>query len=174
MKLLSAKNWPCCQVCTICTPGTVKIRATPALLDPPSCKMASNEDNNFLSPPRKPSGGYQRMISWELSQVQDYLTEATKPQKKNKKRTPSKSTDENELDFETINLVGGGEEGVAGYLVTNSDGEEELYYSAPQSPLTSDDDTATIVSDSTESSLNQFDSSLISSHMKHSKLVSYN
>ena len=137
--------------------------------------MASNEDN-FLSPPRKPSGGYQRMISWELSQVQDYLTEATKPQKKNKKRTPSKSTDENELDFETINVVGGGEEGVAGYLVTNSDGEEELYYSAPQSPLISDDDddTATIVSDSTESSLNQFDSSLISSHKKHSKLVSYN
>ena len=113
------------------------------------------------------------MISWELSQVQDYLTEATKPQKKNKKRTPSKSTDENELDFETINVVGGGEEGVAGYLVTNSDGEEELYYSAPQSPLISDDDTATIVSDSTESSLNQFDSSLIPSHKKHSKLVSY-
>ena len=79
------------------------------------------------------------MISWELSQVQDYLTEATKPQKKNNKRTPSKSTDENELDFEIINVVGG-EEGVAGYLVTNSDGEEELYYSAPQSPLISDDD----------------------------------
>ena len=116
------------------------------------------------------------MISWELSQVQDYLTEATKPQKKNKKRTPSKrtpskSTDENELDFETINLVGG-EEGVAGYLVTNSDGEEELYYSAPQSPLISDDDddAVTIVS---ESSLNQFDSSLISSQKKCSKLVSY-
>ena len=112
------------------------------------------------------------MISWELSQVQDYLTEATKPQKKNKKRTPSKSTDENELDFETINVVGGGEEGVAGYLVTNSDGEEELYYSAPQSPLISDDDddAVTIVS---ESSLNQFDSSLISSQKKCSKLVSY-
>ena len=111
------------------------------------------------------------MISWELSQVQDYLTEVTKPQKKNKKRTPSKSTDKNELDFETINLVGG-EEGVAGYLVTNSDGEEELYYSAPQSPLTSDDDddAVTIVS---ESSLNQFDSSLISSQKKCSKLVSY-
>ena len=108
------------------------------------------------------------MISWELSQVQDYLTEVTKPQKKNKKRTPSKPTDKNELDFETINLVGG-EEGVAGYLVTNSDGEEELYYSAPQSPLISDDDDDAV----TESSLNQFDSSLISSQKKCSKLVSY-
>ena len=128
--------------------------------------MAS--EDNFLSPPRKPSGGYQRMISWELSQVQDYLTEVTKPQKKNKKRAPSKPTDKNELDFETINLVGG-EEGVAGYLVTNSDGEEELYYSAPQSPLISDDDDDAV----TESSLNQFDSSLISSQKKCSKLISY-
>uniref|UniRef100_A0A1X7UZZ4 Uncharacterized protein n=1 Tax=Amphimedon queenslandica TaxID=400682 RepID=A0A1X7UZZ4_AMPQE len=125
--------------------------------------MASNEDE-FLAPPRRPSVGYQRLISWELSQVQDYLTEATKPQKKNKKRAPSRSTEE---AVEDPSSPGPTDDGV--YLVTNSDGEEEIYYSAPQSPLPSDDD-ATIVSDaSTESSLLQFDSSLVPSHKKQSK-----
>ena len=127
--------------------------------------MASNEDD-FLAPPKRPSVGYQRMISWELSQVQDYLTEATKPQKKNKKRAHSKSTEDT---VEDPPFPGLRDEGI--YLVTNSDGEEEIYYSAPQSPLPSDDD-ATIVSDaSTGSSLLQFDSSLVPSSKKQSKLV---
>ena len=33
-----------------------------------------------------------------------------------------------------------GEEGYFIYLVVNSDGEEECYYSAPESPLGSEDD----------------------------------
>ena len=101
------------------------------------------EQEGDVPPPTE----YRRMLSWQLSHVQAVpVTKAQKTQKKKRiKRAGSSlsSNDAGRVDSYSI----GDEESVEGegeyaYLVVNSEGEEEWYYSAPESPPDSGDGTS--------------------------------
>ena len=70
---------------------------------------------------------FKRMLSWQLS------TPREEPPKKSKKK--SKQEESKEVDSNT-------EDEDVEYVVVNSGGEEEKYYSAPESPLSSDEEPA--------------------------------
>ncbi len=85
-----------------------------------------------------PPPHFQRMLSWELSQVVDYSEI-----KKTKKKTRRKRSEEVEKQQETLHhdiqsLPTSPEP--SPYKVINSDGEEDVYYSAPQTPDVSSSD----------------------------------
>ena len=82
-----------------------------------------------------PPTGFQRMLSWQLSQVPDYTQSELVMNKKSKRRKKRKeSTDiEQHVDF---SCTGKKQE----YIVINSDGEEDIYYSAPETPITSEEE----------------------------------
>ena len=86
-----------------------------------------------LAPPVE----FRRMLSWQLS------TPSTVPvKKKRKKKARGETTalvDCGDSDSEEP----GDEEYNYTVVVVNSDGEEEVYYSAPESPVFSDDDNPT-------------------------------
>ena len=104
-------------------------------------KMAENSGEGLIPPPH-----FQRMLSWRLSQVVDYSQTATTARKeKKKKRKESKDKgqrkllpDPTMLDTDSAAVSPSDKQPKEGYIVTNSDGEEEVYYSAPQTPDVSD------------------------------------
>lgn len=107
-----------------------------------------------LSSPGPPQ--FQRMLSWQLSQVVDYDDEVKKSKKKKKKHKTSRNEPqalEPEPDYpQDVSIERIKREGV-GYTVTYSDGEEEVFYSAPQTPefSSSSDDETDVSSLTTES-----------------------
>ena len=68
------------------------------------------------------------MLSWQLSTPREEPPKKSK--KKRKKQEPKSETDSNSEDDDIEQVV------------VNSNGEEEKYYSAPESPLSSDEDPA--------------------------------
>ena len=82
-----------------------------------------------------PPTGFQRMLSWQLSQVPDYTQSESVMNKKYKRRKKQKeNTDiEQHVDFSST-------EKKQEYIVINSDGEEDVYYSAPETPITSEEE----------------------------------
>ena len=90
---------------------------------------------------------YRRMLSWQLSHAQTapVTTKSRKTQKKRERRREKDGGDSVASgDAARVDSVASSEEdeGVDGagefaYLVVNSEGEEEWYYSAPESPLDS-------------------------------------
>ena len=82
-----------------------------------------------------PPTGFQRMLSWQLSQVPDYTQSESVMNKKYKRRKKQKEdTDiEQHVDFSST-------EKKQEYIVINSDGEEDIYYSAPETPITSEEE----------------------------------
>ena len=91
---------------------------------------------------------FRRMISWQLSQVQEQLESYSTSHKKQKRRKHklSDKTDGDSLEIipkqpDTTDSWDESEHhDTTGYLVVNSDGEEEMFYSAPESPVTSEDE----------------------------------
>ena len=91
---------------------------------------------------------FRRMISWQLSQVQEQLESSSTYRKKQKrhKHKLSDKTDEDSVELiskqpDTTNSWDESKHhDTTGYLVVNSDGEEEVFYSAPESPVTSEDE----------------------------------
>ena len=106
-------------------------------------KMAENSGEGLIPPPH-----FQRMLSWRLSQVVDYSQTATTARKeKKKKRKESKDKgqrkflpDPTMLDTDSAAVSPPDKQPKEGYIVTNSDGEEEVYYSAPETPGVSESD----------------------------------
>ena len=98
---------------------------------------------------------FKRMLSWQLSTPSSSVP-ATKRKRKRKKtqeahklsssHVPAQSGEE---DQEVVDFASDDDEITAdyAYILVNSDGEEEIYYSAPESPLTSDDDLDTTPTD---------------------------
>ena len=91
---------------------------------------------------------FRRMISWQLSQDQEQL-ESSSTSRKKQKRHKHKLSDKTDGDsFEIIlkqpDTIDSSDESkhhdTTGYLVVNSDGEEEVFYSAPESPVISEDE----------------------------------
>ena len=93
---------------------------------------------------------FKRMLSWQLSAP----TVAPVKNKKRKKKEVTQPgvqeseslgdedyvcSDDEELGFTAVI----GESADYAYVYVNSDGEEEVYYSAPESPLTSEDAATT-------------------------------
>ena len=88
---------------------------------------------------------FKRMLSWQLSTPSSAPVakrrrrrkKSQEPQLLSASHDPTQSPDEELVDF-----APDGDEITAdyAYIFVNSDGEEEVYYSAPESPLTSDDD----------------------------------
>ena len=98
---------------------------------------------------------FKRMLSWQLSTPTNVPSESRKQRKKRSKEArqltsddphPSLEgegavrSDEEQLDFPDGD--GEGEITEYAYVYINSDGEEEVYYSAPESPLTSEDESS--------------------------------
>ena len=91
---------------------------------------------------------FRRMISWQLSQVPERLESSSISCKKQKhhKHKLSDKTDEDSLELiskqpdTTDSWDESKHHDITGYLVVNSDGEEEVFYSAPESPVTSEDE----------------------------------
>ena len=91
---------------------------------------------------------FRRMISWQLSQVQEQLESYSTSHKKQKRRKHklSDKTDGDSLEIipkqpdTTDSWDESKHHDTTGYLVVNSDGEEEMFYSAPESPVTSEDE----------------------------------
>ena len=91
---------------------------------------------------------FRRMISWQLSQVQEQLGSSSTSRKKHKrhKHKLSDKTDGDSLEVTpkqpdtTDSWDDSKHHDTTGYLVVNSDGEEEMFYSAPESPVTSDNE----------------------------------
>ena len=90
---------------------------------------------------------FKRMLSWQLSQARD--APVTRSKKKARKK-PKPSTGEEEEEGSPLPS----DDDDFMYIVVNSEGEEEVYFSAPESPLSSDseatpfgdfDDAATTV-----------------------------
>ena len=97
--------------------------------------MESSQEGALLAPPTE----FKRMLSWQLSQVQSGPV-FSRSKKSTKKRKQSAAQSE-ELDSDDdITAYDDVTYGSYAYIVVNSDGEEEVYYSAPESPLRSDDD----------------------------------
>ena len=96
------------------------------------------------------------MLSWQLSQLQSAPATNQRRGQKDRERRRRRSSNEAGGEEEGVgpsdDIAGedggdsgecgeeGREEGGFAYLVVNSDGEEECYYSAPESPSLSEDD----------------------------------
>ena len=107
-------------------------------------------EGGLLAAPPRPTE-YRRMLSWQLSQLQSApVTNARGREREKRKRRKRSSNGAGEVESggcsdakegeDHVDEGGCGEEGGFVYLVVNSDGEEECYYSAPESPLGSEDD----------------------------------
>lgn len=93
-----------------------------------------------------PPTDFKRMLSWQLSSA---ASVPLKKKKKKKKQTQDGHesltyTDDSDIGSEFDDLItsdpeDNSEYGYA-YVVVNSDGEEEVYFSAPESPLWADND----------------------------------
>ena len=94
---------------------------------------------------------FKRMLSWQLSMPSS--APATKRKRRRKKSQEvqklSTSQESGDEDQELVDFAHDGDEITAeyAYIYVNSDGEEEIYYSAPESPLTSDEDLSTTPTD---------------------------
>ena len=87
---------------------------------------------------------YNIYISWQLSQLQPApVTSTRRAQKEREKRRKCSSNAQGDYIQSSEDIVWEeeeedaeerGEDGGFTYLVVNSDGEEECYYSAPESP----------------------------------------
>ena len=99
-----------------------------------------------LPPPPPPPTEFRRTISWQLSQVQDYgdtrEKERLKRKKQRKRERREQESAEQQAEWTRQQQQQSEEEEDAGSdggeIVLGSDGEE-LYYSAPEYPLTSSD-----------------------------------
>ena len=114
--------------------------------------MEAGDETGLLAAPVE----FKRMLSWQLSTPSS--VPATKRKRKRKKsrqeaqklstsQEPTQSSDE---DQELIDFATDGDEMITAeyaYIYINSDGEEEIYYSAPESPLTSDEDLSATPTD---------------------------
>lgn len=78
---------------------------------------------------------FERTISWQLSQVQDHFEYVMSSRKKIKKKRIFKEDACPSSCSDSPSYI----------IVTNSDGEDEVYYSAAESPVTSDDDEIAVV-----------------------------
>lgn len=101
---------------------------------------------------------FKRMLSWQLSSPTVAPSNAKKQKRKKSKeaRKPALSgneefgslgddetyvrSDEEQVDYSSADVDE--RAGEYAYIYVNSDGEEEVYYSAPESPLTSEDEAA--------------------------------
>ena len=102
--------------------------------------------DGLLAPPTE----YRRMLSWQLSQLQPAPVTSTRRAQKERERRRKRSSNAEVDDIQSSGDIAGeeeeedaeerGEDGGFAYLVVNSDGEEECYYSAPESPPVSEDD----------------------------------
>ena len=103
--------------------------------------------DGLLAPPTE----YRRMLSWQLSQLQPAPVTSTRRAQKERERRRKCSSNAEVDDIQSSGDIAGeeeeeedaeerGEEGGFAYLVVNSDGEEECYYSAPESPPVSEGD----------------------------------
>ena len=88
---------------------------------------------------------FKRMLSWQLSAPT--ASPITKRKRKKKKKLLSEDpvTDSSLLRADgplsdEDNQVDDDKTAEYAYIYVNSDGDEEVYYSAPESPLTSEDD----------------------------------
>ena len=116
--------------------------------------MAGTEGGLLCAPPTE----FKRMLSWQLSRAHNIPVSSSKKKVKKRKKQdlggeevqsllsdePSSLGDDDfqqfDDDFSDLDCYG--------YIVVNSEGEEEVYFSAPESPLLcSDDDVATTTSD---------------------------
>ncbi len=99
--------------------------------------MAEAEDGFLSTPPTE----FKRMLSWQLSQ----------PRKVAVRRRKAKKERKQSWEGEGVEDEGGSRRGLDSpvddedfedsvYFVVNSEGEEEAYYSAPESPLGSEDE----------------------------------
>lgn len=86
------------------------------------------------------------MLSWQLSMPSNIPVKKSSQKKSKRKRKPSdlsSGTEEDDHQLAATDLTPTEdlelEDGYA-YVIVNSDGEEEVYYSAPESPLSSDDE----------------------------------
>ena len=95
---------------------------------------------------------FKRMLSWQLSTPTNVPSKSRKQRRKRSKEArqlapddPHPSQGAGYSDEEQLDFPGGGDGEIAeyAYVYVNSDGEEEIYYSAPESPLTSEDETST-------------------------------
>ena len=135
-------------------------------------------EEDVLAPP-PPS--FQRMLSWQLSQVVDYTADNKKTKKKKRKKSrnednlPSPATTPLSDTTDTPSFTD--QQSDNGYTVTNSDGEDEVYYSAPETPYTSsdsdEDDMATTTSSvsSLPTATESLDSYLTDYHKTKGRLV---
>ena len=92
---------------------------------------------------------FKRMLSWQLSTPSSAPVVKRRRRRKKSEEAQMFSTSINDPtqspedeDEELIDFAPDGDEVTAdyAYIFVNSDGEEEVYYSAPESPLASDDD----------------------------------
>ena len=101
--------------------------------------MADHSDHDEARQP--PPVNFQRMISWQLSQIPDYSQTDSNARRKKKAKARKAGTGSNlapEIErISTIPRVQTAET----YVVTNSEGEDEVYYSAVESPFASSDDS---------------------------------
>ena len=86
-----------------------------------------------------PPPHFQRMLSWELSQVVDY-SEITKTKKKKRRKRSEEVEKQQETLDHSIQSYPTSPAEPSPYKVINSDGEEDVYYSAPQTPDVSSSD----------------------------------
>ena len=91
---------------------------------------------------------FKRMLSWQLSTPNSAPVAKRRRRRKKSQEAQMFSTSNDptqspgDEDEELIDFAPDGDEVTAdyAYIFVNSNGEEEIYYSAPESPLTSDDD----------------------------------
>ena len=91
---------------------------------------------------------FKRMLSWQLSTPSSAPVAKRRRRRKKSQEAQKLSTSNDptqspgDEDEELIDFAPDGDEITANYayIFVNSDGEEEIYYSAPGSPLTSDDE----------------------------------
>ena len=126
--------------------------------------MAADGEGVLLAAPVE----FKRMLSWQLSMPSSAPTTKRKRRRKKSREaqrlnTSHDSTQSGDEDQELVDFVPDDDEITTeyAYILVNSDGEEEIYYSAPESPLTSDDDTTptdpqpNVTSDTTNLHLSQ-------------------
>ena len=107
--------------------------------------------------PALPPTEYRRMLSWQLSQVsREPVRKSRKTQKESERRRERQIPDLTASVTGSRNGAGSSEgdeeeeeDEEYAYLVINSEGEEECYYSAPESPLDSDGQYLICAGDST-------------------------
>ena len=92
--------------------------------------MEMSQKDTILAPPTE----FKRMLSWQLSQVQSSpIFSRSKKRAKRRKQSAVEPQDyDSDSETDACNY------GSYAYIVVNSDGEEEMYYSAPESPVSSE------------------------------------